>query len=197
MRSRGAFIALAAMVAAAAPAWADGTVYRAQGCGDYIFVGTATGFSVLESSGSSGVKDGDELRGNVADIGQPLLFDTTAGRSVFARVAELNLTRAEVTQRIAVRCRAPSGEVVVSGYVSRSTGCGNNIFLNTPKGYAILERIAGGAVADGDTLTGPLDQPGRVTVEDRQSHSTLVVFVKDVWLSKSAVARKMTAACQR
>ncbi len=197
MRSRSVLLALAAILVVAAPAWADGTVYRAQGCGDYIFVSTLTGFSVLESSASSGVKDGDELHGNVADIGQPLLFDTTSGRSVFARVAELNLSRTEVTQRIAVRCRAASGEVVVSGYVSRSTGCGNNIFVNAPKGYAILERIAGGEVADGDTLSGPLDRPGRITVEDKQSHSTLVVFVKEVWLSKSAVGRKMAAFCHR
>ncbi len=197
MLGRGAFIVVAAMLAAAAPAHADGTIYRAQGCGDYIFVSTGTSYSILLSSGATGVKDGDELRGDVDHIGHPILFDTTASRSVFAQVAERNLTRAEVTQRIAARCRSPSGEVVVNGYVSRASGCGDKIFVNTAKGYAVLDQLAGGVVAEGDTLVGPFDRPGRATVEDRQSGATLVVFVEDLWLSKSAVQRKMTASCRR
>jgi hypothetical protein len=197
MLARLALLMVAAVMLAPAPVRADGTVYRAQGCGEYIFVSSETGFSVLLTSGASGVKDGDALRGDVSRIGHPMLYDATSSRSVFAQVAELNLTRPEVTQRIAVRCRSPSGEVVVSGYVSRGAGCGKNIFVNTPKGYAVLERIAGGVVADGDTLRGNFDRPGRATVEDQQSGSTLVVFVEDVWLSKSAVERKMTASCRR
>lgn len=200
MLVRGAAVAFAALMAAAA-ARADGTVFRAQGCGDYIFVSSASNsagnYSILLSSGASGVKDGDELRGDIEHIGHPILFDNTSGRSLFAQVAEHNLTRAEVTQRIAARCRSPTGEVIVQGYVSRATGCGSKIFVNTPKGYAVLERLSGGGVADGDTLTGPFDHPGRVTIEDRQSGATLMVFVDDVWLSKSAVGRKMTASCRR
>ena len=69
--------------------------------------------------------------------------------------------------------------------------------MNTPQGYAVLERIAGGVVADGDTLTGNFNRPGRATVQDRQSNSSLVVFVEDLWLSKSATERKMTASCRR
>jgi len=61
----------------------------------------------------------------------------------------------------------------------------------------VLERIAGGVVADGDTLTGNFNIPGRTTVEDKQSASSSVVFVEDLWLSKSAVQRKRRASCRR
>jgi len=81
--------------------------------------------------------------------------------------------------------------------VSRTAGCGNKIFVNTPQGYAVMERISGGVVADGDTLVGNFDRPGRATMKDRQSGSSLVVFVEDVYLSKSAAERRMTASCQR
>lgn len=194
MLVRGALIAIAITLMAAA-AHADGTVFRAQGCGDYIFVSSGTNYSILLSLGASGVKDGDELRGDVDHIGHPILFDTTAGRSVFGQITERNLTRAEVTQRIAARCRSPAGEVIISGYVSRATGCGRKIFVNTPKGYVVLEQLAGGIVADGDTLAGPFDHQGRITVEDRQSGARLVVFVDDTWLSKTAAARKITESC--
>jgi hypothetical protein len=187
------FVALAG----AAPARADGTVYRAQGCGDMIFVSSSSGFSVLQTDAGQGIKDGDELRGNVEQIGHPTLFDQTLGRSVFAIVAERHLSRAEVTARIAARCRSPSGDITRSAYVSRAAGCGNKIFVNTPQGYAVMERISGGVVADGDTLVGNFDRPGRATMQDRQSGSSLVVFVEDVYLSKSAVERRMTASCQR
>jgi hypothetical protein len=181
----------------AAPARADGTVYRARGCGDTIFVLSTNGFSVLQTDAGQGVKDGDELRGNVEQIGHPILFDQTLGRSVFALVAERHLTRSEVTERINARCRSAYGDVARSGYVSRAAGCGNKIFVNTPQGYAVMERISGGVVADGDTLVGNFDRPGRATMQDRQSGSSLVVFVEDVYLSKSAVERRMTASCQR
>jgi hypothetical protein len=196
MLGRCLVILLAVMTAAAAPAHADGTVYRAEGCGDHLFVSSGAGFSVLLSSGAVGVKDGDELRGDVSRIGNPLLLDTKTGRTVFAQVAERNLTLAEVTQRIAVRCGSRVGAGVTTGYVSRASGCGRKIFVNTPKGYAVLEELAGGIVADGDTLVGPFDHPGRATVEDRQSGTTLVVFVEDLWLSKSATERKMTGSCR-
>jgi hypothetical protein len=184
-------------LAGAVPARADGTVYRAQGCGDMIFVSSSNGFSVLQTDAGQGIKDGDELRGNVEQIGHPTLFDQTLGRSVFALVAERHLSRAEVTTRINARCRSASGDVTRSGYVLRTAGCGNKIFLNTPQGYAVMERISGGVVADGDTLVGNFTQPGRATVQDRQSGSSLVVFVEDVYLSKSVAERRMTASCRR
>jgi hypothetical protein len=181
----------------AAPACADGTVYRASGCGEYIFVSTGSGFSVLRSDGGVGVKDGDNLRGDVERIGHPSLFDQNLGRSVFAQIAEVRLSQAEITQRIAVRCRSPLGDRPVSGTVSRAADCGTKIFVSTPQGYAVLERISGGVVADGDTLTGNFSRPGRATVQDRQSGGSLVVFIEDLWLSKSAAERKMAASCRR
>ena len=195
-RLEGALLLLA-VLATAAPAWADGTVYRAQDCGDMIFVSTPNGFSVLQTDAGQGIKEGDELRGNVEQIGHPILFDQTLGRSVFAIVTERHLSRAEVTARIAARCRSPSGDITRSAYVSRAAGCGNKIFVNTPQGFAVMERIAGGVVADGDSLVGDFTRPGRATVQDRQSGSSLVVFIEDVYLSRSAAQRRMTASCQR
>ncbi len=197
MPVRFALILIALPLLFATAARADGTVYRASGCGDYVFVSTLSGFSVLLTDRGGGIKDGDKLQGEVERIGHPLLFDTTAGRTVFAQVAELHLTNAEVRQRVAARCRAPLAETFTTGYVSRASGCGSKIFVNTPQGYAVLERIAGGVVVDGDTLAGNFNRPGRATVEDRQSGSSLVIFVEDLWLSKSAVERRMTASCRK
>jgi hypothetical protein len=190
-------ILAAAALLITAPAHADGTVFRATRCGEYVFVSSASGFSVLRTDGGVGVKDGDQLRGEVERIGHPTLFDQNLGRSVFAQVTERNLSQAEVNQRIAVRCRSPLGDRPDSGYVTRAADCGNKIFVSTPQGVAVLERISGGVVADGDTLTGNFSRPGRTTVQDRQSNSTLVVFVEDVWLSRSAAERKMSASCRR
>jgi hypothetical protein len=195
MLVRGALVLVTVMLMAAA-AHADGTVFRARGCGDYVFLSSPTGYSVLVSSDASGIKEGDEMRGDVDHIGHPVLFDATAARSVFAQVAERNLTRAEVTQRIAARCRSPSGGVVVNGYVSRATGCGSKIFVNTPMGYTVLEQLSGGLVANGDTLVGPIDHPGRAIVEDKQSGGRIVVFVDDLWLSKSAAATRIKESCR-
>ncbi len=197
MLVRCALALLAAALLLAAPARADGTVYRASGCGEYIFVSTPGGFSVLRADSGGAVKDGDYLVGDVERFGHSTLFDRTQNRSVFAQVAERNLTQAEIRQRVSLRCRSPLGDNPVSGYVTRASGCGNKIFVNTPQGFAVLERIAGGIVADGDTLTGNFSRPGRATVQDRQSGSSLVVFVEDLWLSRSAAERKMNAACRR
>jgi len=196
--SVGYVLMLAALaLLGAAPARADGTAFRANGCGDYLFVSSATGFSVLRTDSGHGVKDGDALHGDVETIGHPILFDTTAGRSVFAQVAERHLTQAEITQRIAIRCRAPLGQSYSSGSVTRAAGCGSKIFVNTPQGYAVLQRVSGGVVADGDTLTGNFNRLGRVTVRDAQSGANLVVFVEDLWLSASAAARKVAQSCVR
>jgi hypothetical protein len=182
---------------AATPARADGTIYRVNGCGDYIFVSSSAGDSVLVGSGgASGEKEGDTLTGNVEQIGHASLLDQTTGRSVFAQIVDHRLTLAEVTQRIASRCRDPIGDRQTSGYVSRAINCGSKIFVNTDRGYAMLERITGGIVADGDTLTGNFNRPGRATMKDQQTGGTLIVFVQDLWLSKSAAERRMTANCR-
>ena len=193
----GCALLLLSVLAAALPAHADGTVFRVQGCGELLFVSTPTGYSVLQTDSGQGIKEGDEMRGNTEQIGHSDLFDQTQGRAVFAIVNERHLSRAEVTARVGARCRSPLGDVTRSAYVSQATGCGNRIFVNTPQGYTVMERIAGGVVADGDTLTGDFTRPGRATVQDRQSGSTLVVFIEDVYLSKSAAQRRMTASCQR
>jgi len=197
MLIRCALMLIGSALLFATAARADGTVYRATGCGEYVFVSTATGFSVLSGAGGAGIKDGDKLTGDVERIGRPILFDSTAGRSVFAQVAELHLTQAELSQRVALRCRAALADTFISGYVSRTAGCGSRIFVNTPQGFAVLERIAGGVVADGDNLSGNFNRPGRATVDDKESGSSLVVFVEDLWLSKSAAERKMSASCRR
>jgi hypothetical protein len=186
---------LGAAMAAARPAHADGTVVRASDCPGYIFVSSMTGYSVLRGDAPD-VKDGDILQGSVDQVGQPGLIDQRTGLSVFAHVEEPHLSRSELDQRIAIRCRARLGATQVSGYVSRTNGCGSRIFVETPEGYAILDRIAGGEVADGDTLTGNFDRPGRITVRDSQSDTSLIVFVEDLWLSRSAVDRKITQSCQ-
>jgi hypothetical protein len=196
MLIRSIAVLIAALLLDGAVARADGTVYRASGCGDYIFVSSTGGYSVLVSSGSPGVKDGDTLTGNVERIGQASLFDPTAGLSVFAHVADRRLTLSEVTTRIAIRCRSPQAATLTSGYVSRANNCGSKIFINTPQGYAVLDRLSGGVVADGDTLTGNFNKPGRAMVRDQQSNTELIVFVEDLWLSKSAAERKMTANCR-
>lgn len=187
---------LGVFAAAISSARADGTIYRAVGCGDYIFVTTPSGYSMLRGS-TDGLKDGDTLQGNVEQIGGPTLFDETAGRSVFAQVSELRLTLPEVQQRVATYCRSALAETPVSGYVTRASECGSKIFLNTPQGYTVLDRLAGGVVADGDTVTGNFNRPGRVTAHDTQSNSDLTVFVEDLWLSASAVQRKITQSCRQ
>jgi hypothetical protein len=182
---------------AAAPARADGVVYRASGCGEYIFVQAGETYSVLRTDSPITVKEGDNLRGDVERIGRHNLFNQNSGRAVFGQVTDRNLDRAEVARQIAVRCRSALAARPVSGSVTRAAGCGNKIFVTTPQGYVVLERISGGVIAEGDTLTGGIDRPGRATVLDQQSNTTFTVFVEDLWLSRSAAERKMAASCQR
>ncbi len=181
----------------AGAARADGTVYRGTGCGDRLYVASGSQYSELITDGASGAKDGDLLAGDVERIGSAVLFDRTSGRSIFAQVTDRHLSLAEIAPRIAAHCRSALGNAPISGYVSRANGCGNRIFVNTPQGYAVLERLSGGIVADGDTLQGDFNRPGRATVEDRQSGSRLVVFVHDLWLSRSAVERRISRSCLR
>jgi len=193
-------IALAAMAVtiatwSAAPARADVTVTRAKNCGDKIFVYDGANYAVLTAIAANLVADGDTLGGDVGKIGQTLLYDRTSGQSVSVLVEEIGLDKAHIAPRIAASCHSAASRSV-SGTVERSTGCGSRIFVNTLKGYAVLERLSGGTVFDGDTVTGDFDRPGRAMIEDRQSGATVTVFVEDFQLSRSAVERKMTVACR-
>ncbi|MGE5268564.1 MAG: hypothetical protein ACM3JG_02705 [Thiohalocapsa sp.] len=189
----------ASLLGAAATAQADGTVLRARDCGDKIFVSTGNDtYSVLTATGSNqGIADGDLLVGEVERIGFSLVYDRTAARSVSAIIEERRLDRAQINQRIAVRCRTSVSQAFIHGTVSRADGCSGRIIVNTDKGYAILQRLAGGMVADGDTLRGDFNQAGRATVKDDQTGATLTVFVEDFQLPKSAASRKIQTLCRR
>src|SRR5262249_53164824 len=143
------------------PARADGVVYRVRGCGEYLFATTQTGDAVLAGNISSAVKERDELRGNIERLGVATLFGPPAETSVSANVQEVRLDKAEADRRIAIHCRVPWAERIVSGSVSRV--CGNTIFVDTVNGYAVLERLAGGVVAVNDELSGNFDRPGNAS----------------------------------
>jgi hypothetical protein len=196
MPMRALFLAVAALLAVAAPAFADGTVLRAQGCGDKVFVNTENGYSVLVASASDAADDGDKIVGNTDQLGFSSFYLPQSGRRFSASVDERGLTKSEITTRIAANCRSASGNRVTSGQVERAAGCGNKIFVNTAEGYAVLERLAGGVVTAGDTLTGDFSRAGRTIVRDHQSNSDLVVFIDDFQLPKSAAQRKITANCR-
>jgi hypothetical protein len=185
-----------AVLLAAAPALADGTVLRAKGCGDKVFVTTENGYSVLVASEADAAVDGDKLMGNAYKLGFASFYIPQSGRRFSASVDERGLSKSEVTTRIAASCRAANGNRQTSGQVERAAGCGNKIFVNTAEGYAVIERLAGGVVTAGDTLTGDFSRAGRTTVRDHQSNADLVVFVDDFQLPKSAAQRKIAASCR-
>jgi hypothetical protein len=189
------FAALA-LLAAAMPALADGTVLRAQGCGDKVFVATENGYSVLVASQHDAANDGDRLVGSTDGLGFQSFYLPQSGRRFSASVDERQLTKSEIAARIAASCRSAAGDTVTSGQVERVAGCGNKIFVNTDQGYAVLERLAGGLVYVGDTLTGNFSRAGRTTVRDHQTNADLVVFVEDFQLPKSAAQRKITESCR-
>ena len=180
----------------AEPAVADGTVLRAKGCGGKVFVAAATSYSVLAASDASAAADGDKLIGDLDRIGFASFYLPQSGRRFSASIEERGLNKSEITQRIATSCRAATAYNQTSGQVEHATGCGNKIFVNTPNGYAVMERLAGGIVAVGDTLTGDFNRAGRATVTDKQTGGELVVFVEDFQLPKSAATRKITASCR-
>ena len=186
----------AAFTFAAAPAFADGTVFRAKGCGDKVFVATENGYSMLVGGERGVAEDGARVVGNTDRYGFFQFYLPDTGRRFSASVDALGLSKAEVGTRIGASCRAISGERATSGQVERAAGCGNKIFVNTNEGYAVLERLAGGVVANGDTLVGNFSQAGRTTVTDRQTNGQLVVFVDDFQLPKSAAQRKITESCK-
>jgi hypothetical protein len=185
-----------AMLGAAATAQADGTVARAKGCGDKIFASSLSGYSVLAGTGEGDVADGDLLVGELEKIGHVTLYDRTSGRSIFAVVEEYGIGKGQITQRIAASCRSFLANTFTSGRVTRATGCGNKLFVDTASGYAVLERLAGGIVSEGDILSGNFNRAGRATVTDKQTGGTLTVFVDDFQLPRSAVQRKITANCR-
>jgi hypothetical protein len=191
------FLAAAALLAAAAaPAFADGTVLRAKGCGDKVFVTTENGYSVLVASALDVADDGDKLVGNTDQLGFQSFFIPQSGRRFSASVDQRGLNKSEITTQVATSCRLPTGDRLTSGQVERAAGCGNKIFVNTDQGYAVLERLAGGIVGVGDTLTGDFSRAGRATVRDHQTNSDLVVFIDDFQLPKSAAQRKITQSCR-
>jgi len=145
---RALFFAAVALLAAA-PAYADGTVLRAKGCGDKIFVASENGYSVLAGAGQGVAGDGDKLVGEVDRIGFASFYDPKSGSRFSASIDERGLSKAEINQRIAASCRSETAYGETSGQVERAAGCGNKIFVSTAQGYAVLERLAGGIVAPG------------------------------------------------
>jgi hypothetical protein len=175
---------------------ADGTVFRAKGCGDKVFVATEDGYAMLAGGPPGAVADGDRLVGATDKFGFAQFYLPDSGRRFSASVDARGLSKAEVATRVATSCRAVGGERLTSGQVERAAGCGNKIFVNTDEGYAVLERLAGGVVSAGDTLVGNFSRAGRTTVKDRQTNAELVVFVDDFALAKSAAQRKITESCK-
>ena len=188
-------LALFALLIAAPPAQADGTVLRAKGCGDKIFVASDKAYGVMVTTDQVVAADGDKLVGDVDKIGFASFYIQQSGRRFSASVEERGLDKSEITQRIATSCRVANAASLTSGQVERAAGCGNKIFVNTTDGYAVLERLAGGLVYVGDTLTGDFSRAGRATVKDHQTGADLVVFVDDFQLPKSAAQRKIIASC--
>lgn len=195
MLLRAVFLAYLVAAALVGPACADGTVLRATGCGDKVFVATDRGYSVLAPSGRDAVADGERLLGDADRIGFGSFYAPKSGRRFFASVDERGLGKSEIEQRIATSCRAANAGNLATGLVERAPGCGNKIFVNTDQGYAVMERLAGGVVYVGDTLSGDFNKAGRATVKDRQTGAELVVFVDDFRLPKSAAERKIAANC--
>jgi len=193
---RALFLAAFTLIIAAVPAFADGTVLRAKGCGDKVFVTTDHGNSVLEAAELGVADDGEQIVGNTDRIGYGSFFLPRSGRRFSADVDETGLDRSEITQRITASCRSAAARTLTSGQVERAAGCGNKIFVNTAEGYAVLERLAGGLVYVGDTLTGDFSRAGRTTVKDQQTGANLVVFVDDFELPKSAAQRKIAESCR-
>ena len=170
---------------------------RAKGCGDKVFVSTENGYSVLVGGGSDVADDGAKIVGKTDDLGFFSFYLPDSGQRFSASVDARGLSKSEVTTRIAADCRAVGGARLSSGQVERAAGCGNKIFVNTLEGYAVLERLAGGLVYVGDTLTGDFSRPGRTTVKDNQTNAELVVFVDDFQLAKSAAQRKIAESCRQ
>src|SRR5260370_7346871 len=95
----------AAMLGASRTASADGTVLRAKGCGDKIFVMTGTSYSVLTATGTSErVSDGDRLVGEVERCGFSMLYDRNSGGSISATVEDYGPERARINPPTPTPC---------------------------------------------------------------------------------------------
>jgi len=189
-------LAILALLAGIASARADGTVLRAKGCGDRIFVAGDNTYSVLVTSEPGVAQDGDKIVGDIDRLGFGSFVVAGSGRYFAASIDERGLGKSEVTQRIAASCRTAAAGAATSGQVERAENCGGKIFVNTPQGYAILERLSGGIIATGDTLSGDFNKPGRATVRNPKTGAEFVVFVDDYQLPKSAEARKVAESCK-
>jgi hypothetical protein len=198
MSGRPAIAIAAALMFAAPPASADGTVARAAGCGDRMFVSTINGYSLLSGVGGQHIAERDELVGETDKPGYAQLYDKTSGRHFAAVVEAHGLGRGEFAQRAAGLCREaarPYGFATAS--VVRSEGCGSRIIVSGPQGFAVLDRLAGGTVYKDDSLSGDFNKPGRARVTDKQTGAALIVYVEDYRLDRSAAERKMRALCGR
>jgi hypothetical protein len=195
MRQGLGLIVVALALAASGSARADGTVFRAGGCGDKIFVTSTTGYSILSGIGGSGVADKDELVGTVDGLGHTQLYDRTKGFNFSAEIEDRRLSQEDILPRVAIACRGENANALATGTVTRADGCGNRLFISTAQGYAVLERLAGGVIGKDDQVSGDFNKPGRATLKDKQTGSELTVFVEDFMLSQAAANRKMTALC--
>jgi hypothetical protein len=180
----------------AATAHADGSVFRANGCGGKIFVADENGYSVLVTSEPGLVQDGDKIVGDTDRIGFGSFLVTRTGRRFSASIDERRLDKSEISQRAAANCRAAIGPAMTSGQVEHAAGCGNKIFVDTPQGYTVLELLAGGIIAVGDTLEGDFNKAGRAKIKNPKTGAEYVVFVDDFQLPKSAEARKVAESCR-
>lgn len=196
MTLKTSLLLIGLVLAAAAPAFADGSVLRATGCGDKVFVQNENGYAVLRATEPGAAEDGAKLIGKTDRRGYASFYMPQTARRFSAMVEETGLSKSEITARVAAACRTPGAARLASGQVERAAGCGNKIFVNTDLGYAVLERLAGGLVYVGDTLTGDFTRAGRTTVKDRQTGAELVVFVDDFDLPKSAAQRKIADSCR-
>src|SRR5258708_13995586 len=95
-----------ALIASALPAFADGTVLRAKGCGDKIFAGTENSYSVLIASQQGTADDGDTIVGDLNRIGFGSFYDSKSGRRFTATVDERGLVKSPITVRIPPACRS-------------------------------------------------------------------------------------------
>src|ERR1700733_10967996 len=77
------FVTFAALLSANMPAFADGTVLRAKGCGDKVFVATENAYSVLRATELGAADDGDKLVGNTDRLGFSSFFIPQSGRRVW------------------------------------------------------------------------------------------------------------------
>jgi hypothetical protein len=179
-----------------AVARADGDVVRASGCGDRVFVSSPSGYSTLEISSEPGVVvEKDHLVGNVESIGHVMLFDETSARTVSAVVEDSALSKGQLVGRIAARCREPLSMESTTATVDRVKGCNGKAFVATPEGFAELELVSGGSIAEGDHLVGKINRLGRVELRHQEADGTVNVFVDNYRLSQTTVERLIATNC--